>query len=215
MPVVVWHVESIQVCINISLCNISFYRAFIFSRVHFYHVFIFVMFSFLSCFHFCLELIFILFSFLSFSCTTGDFVKLFLNLEKGVTGVNEHSEWDQILCGHHLTNSEVTHFSIGPMLMFEFHTDSVNTNNTGFSGTYQFLNKSDFIPEGELLSGSQCDYQFVRLSMNDKISGKLYSPHYPSKYPRNARCAFHFFGKYNEKVKVLFESIQLQSDDVR
>ncbi len=142
-------------------------------------------------------------------------MKLFLTIEKGSTGVNEQSEWDTVLCGKTLAESQVTHFSIGPQLIFEFHSDSISNNNTGFSGTYQFINKSNFESEGELLSGSQCDYQFVRISMNDKTSGKLYSPNYPSKYPINTKCAYHFFAKYNEQVKVLFESIQLKNDDVR
>lgn len=142
-------------------------------------------------------------------------MKLFLNLEKGSTGVNEQTEWNALLCGTSLIESQVTHYSVGPLLIFEFHSDSIANNNTGFSGTYQFINRSNFESEGELLSGSQCDYQFVRISMNDKTSGKLYSPNYPSKYPKNTNCAYHFFAKYNEKVKVLFESIQMKNDDVR
>ena len=149
------------------------------------------------------------------SCLSGDFVRLFLNLEKGETGVNELSPWSGVLCGKSLNELQSTHYSIGPLLIFEFHSDSISSNNTGFSGTYQFVNKSDFEPEGELQSGSQCDYQFVRISMTDKTSGKLYSPNYPSKYPPNANCAYHFFAKYNEKVKVMFESIQLREDDQR
>lgn len=154
--------------------------------------------------------------FLSKSCLSGDFVKLFLNLEKGETGVNELSPTSGVLCGKSLDELQTTHYSIGPLLIFEFHSDSIpSNNNTGFSGTYQFINKSVFEPDGQFLSGSQCDYQFVRLTMTDKSSGKLYSPNYPSKYPRQANCAYHFFAKYNEKVKVLFESIQLREDDQR
>ena len=142
-------------------------------------------------------------------------MRLFLSIEKGEIGVNERTPWSGILCGKSLDEMSSTHYSIGPLLIFEFHSDSITNNKTGFSGTYQFINKSTFEPEGQLLSGSQCDYQFVRLTMTDKISGKLYSPNYPSKYPQNANCAYHFFAKYNEKVKVLFESIQLREDDQR
>ena len=144
-----------------------------------------------------------------------DFVKLFANLEKGETGVNEYSPWTAVLCGKALEDTQTTHYSIGPLLIFEFHSDSIPNNNTGFTGTYQFINKSNFEPDGQLMSGSRCDYQFVRLTMDDKSSGKLYSPNYPSKYPTNINCAYHFFAIYNEKVKVLFESIQLHDDDQR
>ncbi|CAG2116131.1 unnamed protein product, partial [Medioppia subpectinata] len=149
------------------------------------------------------------------SCLSGDFVKVFLNQGSGDTGVNEYSVWNSVLCGKSLDEFQSVHYSTGSVLIFEFHSDAIPNNSTGFSGTYQFVNKSLFQTDGQLLSGSQCDYQFVRLGANDSVRGTFYSPDYPSKYPTNANCAYHFFAKYNEKVKVLFQTIQLQEDDQR
>jgi hypothetical protein len=72
------------------------------------------------------------------SCEYGDFVKLFLHLNE--EGVNEKTRWNSILCGK-IADIEQTHYSSGSNLIFEFRSDWRNGNNTGFRGTYRFLNK--------------------------------------------------------------------------
>ncbi|GFU17693.1 CUB domain-containing protein [Nephila pilipes] len=71
-------------------------------------------------------------------CVFGDFVKLFLHLDE--PSVNEKTSYNSILCGK-IMDIEQTHYSSGPALIFEFHTDWRRTNSTGFSGTYRFLSK--------------------------------------------------------------------------
>ncbi|KAF8795560.1 Suppressor of lurcher protein 1 like protein [Argiope bruennichi] len=71
-------------------------------------------------------------------CVFGDFVKLFLHLNE--PSVNEKTQYNSILCGK-IMDIEQTHYSSGPALIFEFHTDWRRTNSTGFSGTYRFLRK--------------------------------------------------------------------------
>lgn len=142
-------------------------------------------------------------------CEVEDFVKLFLHLSKAE--VNEYTQWDNVLCG---TAEDITqtYYSSSHVLVFEFHSDWRKGNNTGFRGTYQFLNKRLFMTEGDKLDASGCDYQFV--NTNRSLSkGHFYSPRYPSNYPKNVRCAYRFVGKFNEKIKLMFENVSLQQGD--
>lgn len=77
--------------------------------------------------------------FVCFSCIRGDFVKLFLHLERGE--VNEYTPWSGLLCGGY---SDVPHvfYSSGPGLVLEFHTDSLLSNSSGFIGTFRFIDRS-------------------------------------------------------------------------
>ncbi|XP_067142809.1 suppressor of lurcher protein 1-like [Centruroides vittatus] len=143
-------------------------------------------------------------------CIYGDYVKLFLHLDEA--GVNEQSPWNIVLCGK-IADIEQTHYSSGNSLIFEFHSDWQNGNNTGFRGTYRFLSKKLFEIDGELLHASTCDYQFISTN-GSRSRGKFYSPQYPSTYPQNTQCAYHFMGKYNEKVTIMFEQVRLQKSDL-
>lgn len=72
-------------------------------------------------------------------CVYGDFVKLYLHLNE--YAINEKTPWNQVICGK-IADIEQTHYSSDSCLMFEFHSDWRNGNNTGFRGTYRFLDKS-------------------------------------------------------------------------
>ncbi|XP_022257003.1 suppressor of lurcher protein 1-like, partial [Limulus polyphemus] len=143
-------------------------------------------------------------------CRLGDYVMLFLHLEEAA--VDQKTLENTILCGK-IGDIDQTHYSSGPALIFEFHTDWRLGNNTGFRGTYRFLNRSLFLIDGEPLFGTNCDYQFFR-GNKSQSKGYFFSPLYPSTYPHNVRCAYHFMGKYNEKVTVNFEKVRLQQGDM-
>lgn len=72
-------------------------------------------------------------------CT--DFVRLFLDLE--LPEVNEQKQWNYELCGNSSLSSIMQRqfFSSTPNLILEFHTDHVQTNNTGFRGVYKFIDR--------------------------------------------------------------------------
>ncbi|XP_076357775.1 suppressor of lurcher protein 1-like isoform X1 [Tachypleus tridentatus] len=143
-------------------------------------------------------------------CRYVDYVKLYLHLTE--PAVNEFSQENFILCGK-LSDVETTHYSASQYLMFEFHSDWRRGNNTGFRGTFRFLSKSLFQTDGEPLQGSECEYQF--LSGNGSHgNGRFYSPLYPSIYPKNILCAYHFMGVHSERVHLLFEYARLQSGDL-
>jgi len=57
-------------------------------------------------------------------------------------------------------------------------------------------------------NGSQCIYDFH--SSDRSKSGSLFSPRYPHQYPPHANCQFFFYALPHEKVKVTFDSIELE-----
>ncbi|CAG2110268.1 unnamed protein product [Medioppia subpectinata] len=150
----------------------------------------------------------------SLDCEYGDFIKLFLHLDE--PGVNEKTSWNSILCGK-IADIEQTHYSSHSNLVFEFRSDWRNGNNTGFRGTYRFLNKQMFHTDGELIPKSKCDYKFestATINGTARSRGRFYSPQYPSTYPKNIECSYIFVGQSNERVKLTLESIRLLKTDL-
>ncbi|RWS30170.1 suppressor of lurcher protein 1-like protein [Leptotrombidium deliense] len=155
----------------------------------------------------------------SLDCIYGDFVKLYLHLNE--SAINEESSWNEVLCGK-IADIEQTHYSADSSLIFEFHSDWRNANNTGFRGTYRFLNKRLFETDGERAANSRCNYRFESLSsignftsaLVKNVKGKFFSPQYPSTYPKGIRCSYAFFGQTFERVKLVFEHLRLQRSDV-
>ncbi|KAG0423066.1 hypothetical protein HPB47_001159, partial [Ixodes persulcatus] len=141
-------------------------------------------------------------------CVYGDYVKLFLHLD-GEESVNSRSPYNSILCGK-IGDIEMTHYSSGHALIFEFHSDWRQGNNSGFRGTYRFLSKKQFETDGFPVADSRCSYL---MESANRTSGRFFSPQYPSSYPRDVKCAYRFLGKENERVKVLFEQVRLQRGD--
>jgi len=71
-------------------------------------------------------------------CRCTDFLRLFLDQER--PEVNEQHQWNYELCGN-ISMISKQHYSSTPNLVLEFHTDTVQANNTGFRGIYKFLDK--------------------------------------------------------------------------
>lgn len=146
---------------------------------------------------------------MKFECLYGDFVRLYLHLDQA--GVNENTPWNAILCGKE-ADIEQVHYSSGRTLIFEFHSDWRHGANTGFRGTFRFINKKNFEVDGVLLPNTFCNYDFV--SGNRSTSyGHFYSPLFPSTYPKNIQCAYNFVARFNERVRIIFEKIRLQRGD--
>ncbi|XP_022245644.1 suppressor of lurcher protein 1-like [Limulus polyphemus] len=143
-------------------------------------------------------------------CKFGDYVKLYLHLKEPF--VNQNTSHNIFLCGK-LSDIQQTHYSSGASLIFEFHSDWRQENNTGFRGTFRFFNKTLFETAGELINGSKCDYNFIS-NMTNESRGRFFSPQYPSIYPKNVDCSYRFAGNPNERVKIIFEQVHLQNNDL-
>ncbi|KAH7644897.1 suppressor of lurcher protein 1-like [Dermatophagoides farinae] len=157
-------------------------------------------------------------------CDHGDYVKLFLHLntDDDNDGIDETTVWNPpLLCGK-FPDIEQTHFSSNSILIFEFHTDWRSGNNTGFRGTFRFLKKAMFRTDGQLISGTSCDYRFDHESLKlIRITkywvgqrGYFFSPQYPSTYPKRTKCSYRFrTNDPNQRVRLLFVEVSLQRDD--
>ncbi|CAH2085390.1 unnamed protein product [Euphydryas editha] len=75
-------------------------------------------------------------------CTQGDYVKIYWEVQgPGPPGaINERSAWSRVLCGNRAEVPPAL-YSPGPSLILEFYTDSRHSNNTGFLGTYSFVDR--------------------------------------------------------------------------
>ncbi|XP_074600158.1 suppressor of lurcher protein 1-like [Brevipalpus obovatus] len=128
----------------------------------------------------------------------------------------DHPNMSLILCGKILPSQLKIHHSYGPLLIIQFVSNSIRAKSSrGFSGTYRFLNQSLFSSDGEINSIS-CDYQFLSILSTSSSSlsyGRFFSPSFPAKYPADSECVYHFMGKYNERVKIVFEKIVLGNLD--
>ncbi|KAK3580407.1 hypothetical protein CHS0354_012430 [Potamilus streckersoni] len=137
-----------------------------------------------------------------------DFLKLFLNIDR--PEVNEHSKWDEVLCGNISNLKQKTYFSSSRSLILEYHTASKSSGHfTGFRGTFKFFNQADFRNDGHKQLGTQCSYFFQ--SSNNGTKGKFFSPRYPQNYPKDSNCQYIFMGHAKEKVIVRFQNIQLDN----
>ena len=61
--------------------------------------------------------------------------------------------------------------------------------------------------------GTQCTYDFY--SNQKSKEGRLFSLNYPQNYSPGANCQYVFYGLLNERVKVVFQNIQLEYIDGR
>ena len=52
-----------------------------------------------------------------------------------------------------------------------------------------------FKTNGQMIPGTMCDHQFVSSQLTPQ-HGRFYSPRYPSSYPKNIRCSYHFRARY-------------------
>ncbi|XP_035710447.1 suppressor of lurcher protein 1 [Folsomia candida] len=144
-----------------------------------------------------------------------DYLKMFIHVDEvrstGSVGVNENTPWTTLLCGsatnlsyHSSSRHFIIQFHSGPNLAP--HPQSQELHQYSFSGRYRFLNSSQFTSTGRLMTGTKCDFQFV----GSEEEGRFFSPHYPSTYPYNIKCAYFFYASLHKRVRIVFESISLQ-----
>ncbi|VDP25153.1 unnamed protein product [Soboliphyme baturini] len=127
-----------------------------------------------------------------------DYVRTFQELDDEY--VNEYTRWQQTFCGCQAPPS-FSLFSVGPSLVFEFHSDSYRSPyDIGFLGTFHFRRKKDYMTDGLKLPSTECDY-YIK-SEDDRKRGKFFSPRYPYNIPSKSKCNYWFSGKANELVRV-------------
>ncbi|XP_063544092.1 suppressor of lurcher protein 1-like isoform X1 [Cydia strobilella] len=174
-----------------------------------------VLYTFLAAPHEIVELVFTDFDVYKehLDCIQGDYLKVYSEggtHGPGPPGVNEYSAW-RALCGSR-ADAPPALYSHGPLLVLEFHTGSKANNATGFVGTYKFIDRRNFETDGVHIPDTWCDYVF-NSQANRPMYGRMYSPRYPSSYPSNVRCTYHFHARQHERTKLVFEESFLQKGD--
>ncbi|KAJ0177898.1 hypothetical protein K1T71_006771 [Dendrolimus kikuchii] len=147
-------------------------------------------------------------------CIRGDYLKVYSEggiQGPGPPGINEYSAWSRVICGSR-ADAPPALYSHGPLLILEFHTGSRTSNATGFIGNYRFIDRRNFETDGVQVPETWCDYVF-NSQPNRPVHGRLYSPRYPSSYPSNVRCTYHFNARLHERIKLVFEESFLQKGD--
>lgn len=71
-----------------------------------------------------------------------------------------------------------------------------------------------FETDGQRRNGTVCEYTFHG-GPDGRTSGKFFSPQYPSSYPKNSRCKYTFVGQPDQRIKLVFDYVNLQKNDVR
>ncbi|RVE54604.1 hypothetical protein evm_000725 [Chilo suppressalis] len=175
-----------------------------------------LLYTFLAAPHEIVELVFTDFDIYKehLECIRGDYLKVYSEggtHGPGPPGVNEYSAWSRSICGNR-ADAPPALYSHGPLLVLEFHSGVKETNATGFVGTYRFIDRRNFETDGIPVPDTWCDYVF-NSQPNRPAHGRLYSPRYPSSYPSNIRCTYHFNARQNERIKLVFEESFLQKGD--
>ncbi|KAL4707265.1 hypothetical protein ACJJTC_019803 [Scirpophaga incertulas] len=147
-------------------------------------------------------------------CTRGDYLRVYSEggtHGPGPPGVNEYSAWSRSMCGNR-ADAPPALYSHGPLLVLEFHSGTKSSNASGFVGTYRFIDRRNFETDGIKMPDTWCDYVFSS-QPNRPAHGRLYSPRYPSSYPSNIRCTYHFNARQSERIKLVFQESFLQKGD--
>ena len=63
--------------------------------------------------------------------------------------------------------------------------------------------------------GSACTFDFYSRQIKDGMKPRFFSPAYPQNYPPGSTCIYVFYGEPNERVRVIFQNIQLEFIDGR
>ncbi|XP_074000217.1 suppressor of lurcher protein 1-like isoform X7 [Rhodnius prolixus] len=140
-------------------------------------------------------------------CSTGDYLRVYLELDSA--RVSELSPVTGLLCSA-LPSLPHLLYSSGSVLILELHTSHrpTNANYSGFVGTFRFIDTSKYVMPGGTMGS--CDYKLYET----KPTGLLYSPKYPSSYPRNTRCTYTISAREGGQVRLIFEEFDLQRGDI-
>ncbi|CAK9794637.1 Tolloid-like protein 1 [Anthophora quadrimaculata] len=90
-------------------------------------------------------------------------------------------------------------------IAFSFYTDKNITLPSLFSGTYAFINASEF-EVGTPAPSTPCSFT---VNSEHKRNGNILSPTYPGTYPKGLACTYQFTGKPGQRVRLEFRDFDL------
>nr|XP_012138294.1 PREDICTED: cubilin isoform X3 [Megachile rotundata] len=90
-------------------------------------------------------------------------------------------------------------------IAISFYTDKNITLPSLFSGTYAFVNASEY-EVGTPAPSTPCSFT---VNSEHKRSGNILSPTYPGTYPKGLTCSYKFIGKHSQRVRLEFRDFDL------
>ncbi|KOC68946.1 Tolloid-like protein 1 [Habropoda laboriosa] len=90
-------------------------------------------------------------------------------------------------------------------IALSFFTDKNITFPSLFSGTYAFINASEF-EVGTPAPSTPCSFT---VNSEHKRNGNILSPTYPGTYPKGLTCSYQFTGKAGQRVRLEFRDFDL------
>ncbi|CAG4970135.1 unnamed protein product [Parnassius apollo] len=86
-----------------------------------------------------------------------------------------------------------------------FYTDKPYTPPTLFTGTYRFINSSEF-EVGSPVPNTLCSFV---IEATKRKTGLLLSPTYPGIYPKDISCNYQFVGQPGQRIRLEFRDFDL------
>ncbi|KAI5711682.1 hypothetical protein M8J75_002334 [Diaphorina citri] len=107
-------------------------------------------------------------------------------------------------CGNKLPRPLMSN---GPRLVLEFKGIYSSRFSRGFQAVYTFTENFG-INTGHQLSELPCAFMFN--STGGHRNGTFTSPNFPGLYPRDTECHYFFYGRNDERIKLVFESFDVE-----
>ncbi|XP_035440891.2 cubilin isoform X3 [Spodoptera frugiperda] len=95
--------------------------------------------------------------------------------------------------------------SLHRAVALSFYTDKMYTPPTLFTGTYQFINASEF-EVGTPVPNTLCSFV---IEASKRKTGLLLSPTYPGIYPKDMTCNYLFSGQPGQRIRLEFRDFDL------
>ncbi|XP_053605685.1 cubilin isoform X2 [Plodia interpunctella] len=95
--------------------------------------------------------------------------------------------------------------SLHRAVALSFYTDKMYTPPTLFTGTYRFINASEF-EVGTPVPNTLCSFV---IDVNKRKTGLLLSPTYPGIYPKDITCNYMFHGQPGQRIRLEFRDFDL------
>ncbi|XP_043580060.1 cubilin isoform X1 [Bombus pyrosoma] len=90
-------------------------------------------------------------------------------------------------------------------IALSFYTDKNITFPSLFSGTYAFINASEY-EVGTPAPSTPCSF---KVESENKRNGSILSPTYPGTYPKGLTCSYKFIGVQGQRVRLEFRDFDL------
>ncbi|XP_047026079.1 cubilin isoform X2 [Helicoverpa zea] len=95
--------------------------------------------------------------------------------------------------------------SLHRAVALSFYTDKMYTPPTLFTGTYQFINATEF-EVGTPVPNTLCSFV---IEASKRKTGLLLSPTYPGIYPKDMTCNYLFSGQPGQRIRLEFRDFDL------